>query len=92
MSIARLLKYCLLIGSAGCFTATAVLGFWPTVLNSTRIPLFVAETGAWCILASICYVAFKFLCIGLRLGPGATDYISYPSSGCPTGGSQKNQT
>jgi len=66
MTIARFLKYLLLIGSAGCIVATAMLGFWPTVLNRTRIPLFVAEVGAWCIFASICYLAFKFVRAGLR--------------------------
>lgn len=66
MTIVRLLKYGLLIGSACCFIATSVLGFWPTVLDRTRIPLFVAEVGAWCIFASICYLAFKFLRAGLR--------------------------
>jgi hypothetical protein len=65
MSITRFLKYGLLIGSAGCIIATVVIGFWPAVLNRTRLPLFLAEVGAWCIFASVCYLAFKFVRAGL---------------------------
>jgi hypothetical protein len=70
MTIARFLKYGLLIGSAGCIIATTVMGFWPAILNETRIPLLVAEVGAWCIFASICYLAFKFVRAGLRRPKG----------------------
>ena len=66
ITIARFLKYGLLIGSAGCLIATVVLGFWPAALNRTRIPLFVAQLGAWCIVASICYLAFEFVSAGMR--------------------------
>jgi hypothetical protein len=66
MTIPKFVKYGVLAGCAACFVATAVMGFWPAVLNSTRIPLYTAEVGAWCIFITICYLVFKFVRAGLR--------------------------
>ncbi|HLW98172.1 MAG TPA: hypothetical protein VKR82_05960 [Candidatus Acidoferrales bacterium] len=66
MKPVRLLKYGVLAGCIACVVSTCVMGAWPTVLNRTLAPLYVAEIGAWCIFAAICYFAFRFVRSGLR--------------------------
>ena len=65
MTLGRLVKYGLAIGSVGCFVAVAVLGVWPSILNITRAPLYVAQIGALCVFAGICYLTFRFVRAGL---------------------------
>lgn len=66
MRIVRLLKYSVLAGCVACFVATVVLGLWPLGPGKTRIFLYVAQAGAWCIFAAICYVLFRFVRAGLQ--------------------------
>jgi hypothetical protein len=66
MNIPKVVKYSVLTGRAACFVSTVMLEPWPSVLNFTRIPLYAAQIGAWCVFVAICYLAFEFVRAGLR--------------------------
>jgi hypothetical protein len=66
MTIPRFAKYAVLGVCAIGFIATATVGFWPAILNTTRIPLYAAEVAAWCIFATVSYLVVKFVRAGLR--------------------------
>lgn len=66
MTVPQSVKYVVLAGCAVGFVATALLGFWPSVLIVTRVPLYAGFVGAWCILATVCYLVFRFVRAGLR--------------------------
>lgn len=66
MTMPSFTKWAALTGCVIGFIATGVVGFWPNVLNVTRIPLYAAVVGAWYIFVTICYLVYKFVYAGLR--------------------------
>lgn len=66
MTIPQPVRYVVLAGCAVGFAATALVGFWPSVLSVTRVPLYAGFVGAWCILTTVCYLVSKFVRAGLK--------------------------